>query len=450
METENKTPREIIAEVTSQKKAINHKDNLKQYDPKGHAIHDHTKRQDKVINTEKGSQLAPVARLSLSFQKLIVDRAAAFLVGDGIGLTASPDTDAERLIMDMIYRTWHDNKINYQTRQMARIWMSEQEVAELWYFDDKNIWSDMGFEGTRMRMQVLSHSLGDTLYPYFDEYGDMTAFGREFVSEEVRYFEVYLNDEIITYRKDTDWTEADRKENMLGKIPIVYYYRETTEWSDVQNLIERYETMISNFADANDYFASPMVKIKGKVDGFAEKGEQGKLITMGENADASYLTWDQAPEAIRLEKDTLQELIMAMTQTPDISFKQMQGIGNLSGIALKMMFLDAKLKTLKHQEEFGEGVQRRINLIRKGMTLVNTAVGVAANLQVEPEFRFYLPSNDQETINMLSTAAGNRAIMSRKTAVRVNPFVADPDQELEDIADEDAAQFGNIFPEEDV
>ena len=450
MEIEDKTPRQIISEVTSQKKPIDHRANLNEYYPDGHAIHDRSKRRDKVIKTDKGTELAPVARLSLSFQKLIVDRAAAFLAGDGIDIISSPDTDAERLIVEMIRRTWHDNKIDYKTRQMARIWMSEQEVAELWYFEDKDVWGDMGFQGPRMRVQVLSHSLGDILYPYFDDYGDMIAFGREYVIDKVRYFEVYLQDLKITYRKDTDWTEVDREKNMLGKIPVVYYYRDNTEWGDVQNLIERYETMISNFADANDYFASPMVKVKGKVDGFAEKGEQGKLITMDENADASYLTWDQAPEAIRLEKDTLQELIMSMTQTPDISFKQMQGIGNLSGIALKMMFLDAKLKTLKHQEEFGEGVQRRINLIKKGMTLINTSVGNAVNLQVEPGFKFYLPSNDQEMINMLSTAAGNRAIMSRKTAVGMNPFVMDAEKEMEDIADEDAAQFGNIFPEEDV
>jgi len=450
MEIEDKTPRQIISEVTSQKKPIDHRANLNEYYPDGHAIHDRSKRRDKVIKTDKGTELAPVARLPLSFQKLIVDRAAAFLAGDGIDIISSPDTDAERLIVEMIRRTWHDNKIDYKTRQMARIWMSEQEVAELWYFEDKDVWGDMGFQGPRMRVQVLSHSLGDILYPYFDDYGDMIAFGREYVIDKVRYFEVYLQDLKITYRKDTDWTEVERKKNMLGKIPVIYYYRDNTEWGDVQNLIERYETMISNFADANDYFASPMVKVKGKVDGFAEKGEQGKLITMDENADASYLTWDQAPEAIRLEKDTLQELIMSMTQTPDISFKQMQGIGNLSGIALKMMFLDAKLKTLKHQEEFGEGVQRRINLIKKGMTLINTSVGNAVNLQVEPEFKFYLPSNDQEMINMLSTAAGNRAIMSRKTAVGMNPFVMDAEKEMEDIADEDAAQFGNIFPEEDV
>ena len=450
MEIEDKTPRQIISEVTSQKKPIDHRANLNEYYPDGHAIHDRSKRRDKVIKTDKGTELAPVARLPLSFQKLIVDRAAAFLAGDGIDIISSPDTDAERLIVEMIRRTWHNNKIDYKTRQMARIWMSEQEVAELWYFEDKDVWGDMGFQGPRMRVQVLSHSLGDILYPYFDDYGDMIAFGREYVIDKVRYFEVYLQDLKITYRKDTDWTEVDREKNMLGKIPVVYYYRDNTEWGDVQNLIERYETMISNFADANDYFASPMVKVKGKVDGFAEKGEQGKLITMDENADASYLTWDQAPEAIRLEKDTLQELIMSMTQTPDISFKQMQGIGNLSGIALKMMFLDAKLKTLKHQEEFGEGVQRRINLIKKGMTLINTNVGNAVNLQVEPEFKFYLPSNDQEMINMLSTAAGNRAIMSRKTAVGMNPFVMDAEKEMEDIADEDAAQFGNIFPEEDV
>ena len=443
--------KETIDLLLDSKRSIPIKENLSQYNPDGHKIKDKTSRPDKTVTTDKGTRSVSVSRLALPFQKIIVDRAAAFLIGEGIELLASPDTDQEMLLMDMISRTWHDTKADYKTRQLARIWMSEQEVAELWYFDEKNIWKDLGFEGkTRFRMQTLAASLGDSLYPYFDEYGKMKAFGRGYELDKKEYMEIYTESEKVTYLNDGDWIEQDRKPNLLKKIPVVYYYRDTTEWQDVQDLIERFELMISNFADSNDYFASPMVKIKGNVTGFAEKGEQGKLITMEENADASYLTWDQAPAAIQLEKDTLQELIFAMTQTPDISFKQMKGLGNISGVALELMFLDAKLKTFKHQEEFGEGIQRRINLIRKAMTLINTSVEQAGNLHIEPKFNFYMPNNEQELVNMLTTASGGRAIMSRKTAVGLNPFVLDPEKEMEAIADEDAAQFGNIFPEEGI
>lgn len=446
-----RTPNEIVSEIKMSRKTINHRVNLEQYEPSTHAIHDATRRKPKLITTDRGTELKDVARLSLPFQKIIVDRAAAFLIGEGLDLQAQPDGDTQELMMDMLWRTWHDNKLDYKTRQMARIWMSETEVAELWYFDEKpEAWDGINIPvggKQRMRMQVLAHSLGDNIYPYFDEYGDMKAFGRGYKVNKREYFEVYTAEEIIKYEYKDGWKEYERQQNLLGKIPVVYYAKDQPEWADVQPLIERYEEMLSNFADANDYFASPIVKVRGQVKGFAEKGEQGKIITMDENADASYLTWDQSPTAIQLEKETLQELIYSMTQTPDISFKQMQGIGNLAGIALKMMFLDAKLKTFKHQEEFGEGIQRRINLLKAGMALVSTSVEAATAMHVEPVFKFYLPDNLSETINTLMAATGNRAVLSRKTAVGLNPLVLDEVKELENLNEDDAGQFGNLFDE---
>lgn len=446
-----KSPNDVISYFKSKASDQDFDSFINEYNPDGHKVHDTVERPKKVVDTDDGVILKDVTRLSLPFQKIIVDRASAFLIGDGIELKSDPDTDQERLLVDMIKKTWHDNKLNYKSRQLARKWMSETECAEYWWFQEtKDLWNgfNLGNGGKlRMRMNVWAPSKGDSLYPVFDEHGNMVAFGRGYTVEKTKYVEVYTDDEIITYTKRTNWEETDRKENMLGKIPVIYYRREKPEWSDVQDLIERYETMLSNFADSNDYFASPIVKIKGKVNGFADKGESGKMITMEENADASYLTWDQAPEAIKLEKETLQELIFSMTQTPDISFQQMKGLGaNVSGVALKLMFLDAALKTLRHQEVFGEALQRRINILKKGMSLISNTVEPAINLQVEPEFTFYMPQNDEELIRMLITATGGRAVMSRRTAVENNPFTINPEKEMEDINDDETGDFGNIMP----
>lgn len=427
-------PNEAVELFKSRHSGQNFDKFLKEYNPEGHLIHDPAERPNKIIQTKQGIRERKVSRLSLPFQRIIVDRAASFLIGEGIELNASPDSDAEKNMLTTLETMWHENKLDYRTRQMARIWMSETEVAEYWYFNG---------DPTRMRQQIWAHSMGDSLYPYFDEYGDMEAFGRGYKVGDLEYMDVWTDDMYICYVKKSNWEQETREPNRLGKIPIVYYQRERTEWADVQSLIERYETMISNFADQNDYFAAPIIKIKGRVDGFADKGEQGKMITLQENADASYLTWDQAPAAIALEKETLQELIFSMTQTPDISFKQMKPLGNISGIALRMMFMDAKLKVLKHQEEFGEGLQRRINIMKAGAMLLETDV---ADVMIEPGFVFYMPQNDQELINMLVTAVGNKPIMSTETAVTNNPFVLDIEKEIERIEEDNAGNFGDIIP----
>jgi hypothetical protein len=447
---------DLLGEVL-QRKTRKTKEYLDQYNPAGHDIYKTTKRKDKVIVTEDEAgndvqDIVAVARISVPFQQIIVDRSAAFLVGEGVALDAMTESEAEATLLEMVEHTWNDSKLDYKTRQLARIWMTETECAELWYFLDRpEVWQGFKFgngAGQRaMRCRILAPSLGDTLYPHFDEYGDMDAFAHEYEVNKEIYLDLYTANVIINYKKKGAWTEVNRTENLLGKIPVVYYDREKPEWEAVQPMIDRFETMISNLADNNDYFANPMIVVKGEVEGFAKKGEQGKILTTTGDAGVEYLTWDQAPQATIFEKDLLQELIFTGTQTPDISFAKMKGIGAVSGIALKLMFMDAKLKTLKHQETFGECVQRRINLLKKGMAIINTAMESVQSLQITPEFSFYLPDNEQELVNMLVTSTNQRQIMSQKTAVALNPFVSNPEVELEQIKEDEAGQFGNLFPE---
>lgn len=439
---------ELLNEIKKQKESKDTTKNLKQYNVSSHDIYDTVKRPNKIITVNTGQKSQAVARIGVPFQKLIVDRSSSFLVGEKLNLVSNPSNEIEKKMVSMIDTTWYDAKLDYRTRELARLWMSETECAELWYFrDNETIWKtlNLGIGGSKsMRVKVLAKSLGDDLYPYYDEYGDLIAFARLYSIDKTSYTDIYTSEKVITI-SGVDVTE---KVNSLGKIPIIYYNRNSTEWSDVQDMIDRYEKLLSNFADNNDYFASPIIKVKGEVLGFAEKGEQGKMITMGENADANYLTWDQAPEAIKLEFDVLSEQIMAMTQTPDITFNKVKGIGNVSGVALSLMFMDAKLKTLKHQEIFGECIQRRINLLKKGMSIISTSVDSAVDMIIKPEFKFYMPNNQQELINMLYASTGNKPILSQDTAVALNPFVTDTEKELSNIKQDESSNFGKLFPQQ--
>mgnify|MGYP007057868075 FL=1 len=84
----------------------------------------------------------------------------------------------------------------------------------------------------------------------------------------------------------------------MGRQPAV-------EWEDVQNLIDRLEKLLSNFADTNDYHASPKIFTTGTILGWAKKGESGAVIEGEEGATAQYLSWAQAPESVKLEIETL-------------------------------------------------------------------------------------------------------------------------------------------------
>jgi SPP1 family phage portal protein len=449
---------------------VKYTDCEKQYKVKMHDVYSTTLRPSKQVkkkdeNGEEITSYVEPARLGVSFQEIIVSRAAAFLINDGIGLNPTlTETEGQQTVYEMIKATSSDNKLDYRTRAIARYLFSECEVAELWYFveDTKGLWnwlkskiSKVGIGSAKymIRMKILANSLGDSLWPYFNETGDLVAFGRGYTvkigNESTDRFDVYTADKIILYAKVAgQWVLADvPKANLLGKIPVIYYSQPYPEWYAVQSLIDRYEATLSNFSDSIDYFGAPDLVLTGEVTGLNEKQSMGKVIQLtGDGADARYLTWDQAPEAIKLELETLKNLIFSLTQTPDISFEQVKNLGSqISGIAIKMMFADAHLKAMSHQEVFGEMIQRRLNLL---MAAIGNVIAVKYKADVDlmditPVFNLYMPSNDKEIIENLLLANGNKPIISQKTSIKLSPFDVNADDEIAAIEEDEKKAMEN-------
>ena len=422
-----------------------------QLNPEEHDVMDTTIRPDKTVKKYAGKDNAgksiytessqSVNRLAVPFQELIVNRAVGFILGNPVELISNPESDQDVSLFDMVKRSWDKNKMDYVNREIARTLFSETEVAELWYVvKDDTFWKEDGIV-VRPKVKVLKPSDGNTLIPIFDEYDDMIAFSRLYTIErddtDIEVLDVYTAEKIYRFENADSIGLVDVQTNPFGKIPVIYYSQPYPDWYKVQMLIDRFETLMSNFADTNDYFGSPMVFLNGKVEGFAQKGEQGKVLQGEKGSTAQYLSWDSAPDAIKLEIETLKELIYTLTQTPDISFSQMKGLGNLSGVALKMMFLDAHMKVENKIEIMGQMFQRRINILKKICTIANIKLEPALKtLDIEPMFTPYLPRNEAEEIDTLTTATGGKAVMSQKTAIKYNPFVQNADAEIDVIAKE--------------
>lgn len=422
---------------------------LKQYEPEGHDILDISKRPDKIItvqeNKEEVTKTVVPTRLPVSYQKLIVRMAATFLCGNPIQLDAMPTNDSQKDILQAMKRLWEKNKLDYDSKTIAKLMMSETEVAEVWYPEkaESDYWADTSFAGSviKMRMKILANSLGDQLYPVFNTNGDMVAFGREYSikveGKDEQHFDLYTDQNTyLGTKKGTEW-EVKIEPNVLEKIPVIYYRQYKPEWSDVQWLIDRFEKTISNHSDTNDYFGSPMVFVEGDIEGFASKGESGKVLQGKAGAKASYLSWDQSPKSVELEQGTLRSLIYNLTSTPDISMENMKGLGTFSGFALKMLFMDAHMKAADKEEIFGKSIQRRINLLKAALgKKIKVSSAAGTSLHIKPKFEYYLPKNHQEIVEMLFTATGSKAIMTQETAVRMNPLVTDSQAEIDQLKEE--------------
>jgi SPP1 family phage portal protein len=229
--------------------------------------------------------------------------------------------------------------------------------------------------------------------------------------------------------------------NPYGKIPVIYYWQKETEWHDVQSMIGRLENGVSNLGDENDYFGKPILFFKGKLKGMADKSSGGKTLSGDQNADAKYLSWDHAPQSLELEFKTLDAGIYKFSQTPDISFESVKGIGNVSGKAFRMLFSDAHMAARTKETLFGEGIQRRLNFLKHVSGEVIYAAGrtEAKEIVIKPKFTPYVPEDPKEDIEML-VIAKEGGIMSQQTAVEKNPLIINTEKEMEQLEDDNQNQ----------
>jgi len=464
-----------IQELFSSQKpefTITSEDSLTQYKVASHPIFDETVRPKKIITKDTGrtndagaaitSKVSiDVARVGLPFQKVIVERRVGFLLSEPVvtEVMYGEDDTSEQELVALIDRLQNDNKMDYKNKEIARRMMSELQCAELWYFVEN---ANPAIKGKfTLRVKILSPDLGDELFPLFDASGDMVAFARGYKvkeeDKEIDHFDVYTSEFEYKYALRDGNLDLDPLiegpnpiPNQIEKIPIIYHTQPEPEWHDVESMIERLETIVSNHADTNDYFGSPILAVSGEVLGYASKGESGKIIQLANGAQANYLALSSEPQSIKMEKDNLQEYIYAMSQTPDITFEQMKQIGPVSGVALRLMFLDAHMAVKSKEEIFGIGLQRRLNLIKAAIgKVVDTSKAKAAEIvQVKPIITPYIPENVTEMIDNLITAKST-GIISTESAVEQNPLVVDTEIEMERIdKDEAASLVGEVGPEQ--
>lgn len=200
----------------------------------------------------------------------------------------------------------------------------------------------------------------------------------------------------------------------------------------MQPLIERKEEFISNFADSNDEFALPKIVAEGDVQNLPGDATAYQLDPGG---SLKYLTKDDAPESMRMELEMLDKEIHSNTHTPDISFETMKTLmGNgITGIGLKLLFMDPQMKASDGQEKFGEKIQRRLNLLKKMIIAFNPVkFKDAASLSISPRFRPFMPVNEVE-FNQLLITAYQAGMISQKTMLELSTLVKDAEKELTEI-----------------
>lgn len=389
--------------------------------------------------TKSGKTVIP-NKVAIPFNLDIVRNAVSFLFGNPVELSAEED-------ISEIKTAWNRLRLDQKFMQICEHAKAYRQGAILFKIETKG--------SERWETATVLDPTSSELIPVFDDFGAMEAFLYEIRTEgdddkETVISYLYTADKLYILEKNEDESEIVEKDvvdHKFGRIPIVYIEEEKVEYEDVKPLIDRFENRYSRFCDTNDYHGSPNYKAKGDVDALPDKDDNegtvwelpvvetdhGNLV----EADVSLLTWDSAPEATKMELELGKGMLYDLSATPDLSFDNVKGIGNISGIAMELMFLKSILKAKFSEVIYLVAVKRALNLLQLAMGKKEL------NEDITVTFSSILPDHIQEKVEMLSSAVGGKPIMSQETAVGLNPHVKDEEEEMKRINQEANGGLGD-------
>lgn len=403
-------------------------------------------QKDKIVGTGEKAKSVTAIRLSIPFAKKIVNTAVAFEIGEPITLIA----DDKNELFDSVRTTWKLNRLDNKLQEALKKKKSELESCIIFHIED--IPSNKGWitklfttEKKRIKSNIKTNKDG-RMYPIFDAFGNMIQFVWRFTTKvennEVDNIWIYTdkNRIVITNEAARTYSVVETKPHGFDRIPVVYFTQETPEWEDVKSIIDRFEVALSKLGGSNDYAGYPLLKLYGEVLSMPDRNDDGKTLrfpmkevddTSGKtiHGDAEFLTANNAAESVQLELEKLYSLIHAMSSTPDIAFENLKGLGAMSGIALKLMFLDAIIKAKMNEGENRTMIERCLNIIASGVkTTINTKLS-KQDLLVSVQFNSILPNDLKEAVEIATTAVQG-GVMSKETAINYLDMVEDKEREI--------------------
>lgn len=406
----------------------------------------------------------PINRIPLPLEQDIVNIQTAFTVGTEPALNCDPQYDAEENLFSALKHIFRKNKIKYQNKRIVRAWLAETEVAEYWYaVKDDSFWAKIMRKAKKtfggkvkpsmtLRSVIWSPFRGDKLYPFFEN-EDYLALSREYKKkdingQEITCFMTVTSTHVYQWEQTDGWHEVKDKTFKHGfeKNPSLYAWRAEPYCRKIKPIRERLEKLLSSFGDCIDYHFFPILMLFGDVGGLLGKTKDRMVKLEGEGANAQYLVWQQAPDVVKYEAETLTNQAYDLTNTPRISFSVLKGFsGNApSGDAFKFLFMGAHMAVSNHAEVIGEFLQRRVNFLVSALGSINPSEYMEASktIDIETEIVPYMIDNLSEKVTTAVKASGG-PIWSTKEGIMFAGNADRVDEEMKLIKDEQETREKN-------
>jgi SPP1 family phage portal protein len=447
---EHREPREYLGEYNGRR--TRRPDSVGNRVPKKIKIYSDTLKDKDGNPAVLEEQDIPIAHIVTNLPKKIVRTSAAFMFGGKMTITADDANDGFNEFKNIYTRKL---KMQAILKKFARVVLSETKSAIVFYPVTRMV---NGSKTSELKVKILHLPKDENddgsfaFYPHFDQDEDMDAFIYTYRTDingvNSPCAKIWTADKIIDGKQTNGVWETTEITNLFGLIPVVYAEIDVPDWEDEANVLDYLEKRLSRLSDTNDYFAEPILKTYGDAD-LPSKQTVGKEISFpikldeetGKelHGDADYLVWQQSIESVKEELMQLRNEIYSGTSTPDLSFDNLKGIGNISGISRKFMMIDATIKASDNMETFGPVVQRSVSIVKAGMMFISSIKykEQLSDNEIEITFGSILPEDLGEELNNLSTANGGKPINSQETITARSPYTKDAKEEMAKMKEEE-------------
>lgn len=425
---------------------------VSEYDPKKHPVMNKSEYPD---TTNEDGSVDRVTRITYDLQKLAVKRMAELCCGIPVRRVYKPENDRQKEISRYMEKIFTRNRIDSMNNERLVMLFAGCEVLTLWYaVEERN--NKYGFNSLiKIRCKNYSPMNGDSLYPLYDETGDMIAlsigYKRKVANKTVSYFDTYTAKKHYKWVDNGSggWALAEEDDiSRIGKIPAVYVWRPEPIWEDTSKIVFEMEWAVSrngNYLRKNSkplfcVFADEEIAYGNERN---EKEEFRSILQYPKGSNAGYVTWAQAVENLKFHITELRQSFFTQLQLPDWSYESMKATP-MSGESRKQLFIDAQLKVKDESGRLLEFFDREVNVVK---AFLKVALGEPYEadieaLPVENEITPYTITEEKDTINNLMTANGNKPIVSQRESIEMLGWSEDVDKTLEEINSE---SMGDVF-----
>jgi len=251
-------------------------------------------------------------------------------------------------------------------------------------------------------------------------------------NQPVYTVEVYSDKSVKTYQSGPGFASfnlIDEKPNFFDQVPVCCYalgQDAKSVFDQVMSINDAINSLYSDGLDTQDSFSDAYLVLTGQ---FADEEQlasmkQHRCLMLDEGSKAEFLTKDIHNTAFTEMLEDLDKQIWSKAQCVNY---QDEAFGTSSGIALKFKMLAMLNKAGFIEQQMKKGLQKRLEVIVSGLTLVDAEKQWR---EAKIVFTENVPTNDEDLLNLINSL---RDVVSKETLLGMIPFVDDVEAEMKRI-----------------